>query len=47
MDTPSLSEVKKLIVEVKDKSGTKKKFYVIKYLNIFGDTVLLKPITFN
>lgn len=44
MDTPSLLEVRKLIVEVKNKSGTKKKVYISQYLNIFDDTVLLKPI---
>ncbi len=44
MDTPSQSEVKKLIVEVKNKSGVKKNYSVSQYLNIFDDTVLLKPI---
>ena len=47
MDTPSQDEVKKLIVEVRDKSGTSKKFPVVRYLNIFDDTVLLRPIILN
>jgi len=47
MDTPSHSEVKKLIVEVKNKTGAKRKFLVKKYLNVFDDVVLLKPIIFN
>ena len=47
MDMPSHSEVKKLILEVKNKSGKKKKFPVKQYINIFGDTVLLAPISFN
>jgi hypothetical protein len=47
MDNPSHSEVKKLIIEVKSKSGTKRKYAVKKYLNTFGDTVLLRPIIFN
>lgn len=47
MDMPSYSEIKKLIVEVKDKSGNKKKFPVKQYINIFDDTVLLTPIKFN
>ena len=47
MDTPSHPEVKKLILEVKNKSGSKRKFAVKKYLKSFGDTVLLKPIIFN
>ena len=44
MDTPSRTEVEKLILEVKNKSGLKKIFYVNQYMNIFEDTVLLKPI---
>ena len=44
MDTPSLSEVKKLIVEVKNKSGAKKNFSVNQYMKDFDDTVILKPI---
>ena len=44
MDTPSLSEVKKLIVEVKNKSGAKKNFLVKQYMKDFNDTVILKPI---
>ena len=47
MDTPSQSEVKKLTIEVKSKTGTKRKFAVKKYLNTFADTVLLRPIIFN
>lgn len=47
MDTPSHSEVKKLILEVKNKSGSKRKFAIKNYLNSFGDVVLLKPIIFN
>ena len=47
MDTPSLSEVEKLILEIKNKSGTKKKFKIKKYLNSFNDVVELKPILFN
>ena len=47
MDTPSLVEVKKLIVEVKDKSGTKKNYFVKKYMNDFNDTVMLEPIIFE
>ena len=46
MDMPSHAEVKKLILEVKNKSG-KKKFPVKQYINIFADTVLLTPISFN
>lgn len=45
MDKPSQSEVRRLIVEVKSKSGAKKKFSVSQYMNVFDDTVLLKPIT--
>ena len=44
MDTPSHREVNKLIVEVKAKSGEKKIVSVKKYLTVFADTVLLKPI---
>ena len=44
MDTPSLSEVQKLIVEVNNKSGAKKNFSVNQYMNDFDDTVILKPI---
>lgn len=47
MDIPSLAEVKKLIVEVKDKSGTKKNYFVKKYMNDFNDTVILEPIIFE
>lgn len=44
MDTPSQAEVRKLIVEVRNKSGDKKEVHVSQYLNVFDDTVLLKPI---
>ena len=44
MDTPSLPEVNKLIIEVKNKAGQKKVIRVNKYLNVFAETVLLKPI---
>lgn len=44
MDTPSQTEVNKLVVEVKNKSGNKKDFNVNQYINIFADTVMLKPI---
>ena len=47
MDTSSQDEVKKLVVEVRDKSGKRKKFPVARYLNIFDDTVLLRPIILN
>ena len=47
MDMPSQPEVKKLILEVKNKSGAKRKFAVKKYLKTFADTVLLRPIIFN
>ena len=47
MDEPSLVEVKKLILEVKDKSGRKKNFFVRKYISKFNDTVLLEPIIFE
>lgn len=47
MDTPSLSEVKKLIIEVKRKSGTKQNFQVKKYISNFNDTVLMNPIIFE
>ena len=44
MDSPSEVEVNKLIVEVKNKFGQKKVVRVNKYMNVFADTVLLKPI---
>lgn len=44
MDTPSQTEVNKLVVEVKNKLGHKKIVQVSKYINVFADTVLLKPI---
>ena len=47
MDTPSFTEVKKLIVEVKDKSGTKKNYFVKQYISDFNDTVMLEPIIFE
>ncbi|MDH5601016.1 MAG: hypothetical protein OEY78_06885 [Gammaproteobacteria bacterium] len=47
MDMSSLVEVKKLIIEVKDKSGTKKNYFVKKYISDFNDTVSLEPIIFK
>ena len=47
MDMPTHAEVKKLILEVKNKSGAKRKFAVKKYITNFGDTVLVRPIIFN
>jgi hypothetical protein len=47
MDMSSLAEVKKLVVEVKDKSGNKKDYFVKKYMSDFNDTVKLKPIIFK
>ena len=47
MDLPSQPEVNKLIVEVKNKSGTKKKYKLTNYLTKFEDTVLLRTIVFN
>lgn len=44
MDSPSEVEVNKLIVEVKNKFGQKKVVHVNKYMTVFADTVLLKPI---
>lgn len=44
MDIPSFTEVKKLIIEVKSKSGLKKNFPVKQYLSDFNDTVILNPI---
>ncbi len=44
MDTPSLAEVKKLIVEVKNKSGKKRNYRVNQYMVDFNDTVSLNPI---
>ena len=44
MDTPSRSEVAKLILEVKNKSGKSEIFHIQKYITHFADTVLLKPI---
>lgn len=44
MDTPSQTEVNKLIIEVKNKSGNKKIVRVNEYITTFADTVLLKPI---
>lgn len=45
MDTPSLTEVDKLTIEVKDISGKIKVFHVNEYMSVFADTVYLKPIT--
>ncbi|MGD8483459.1 MAG: hypothetical protein PVJ63_09100 [Thioalkalispiraceae bacterium] len=47
MDTPSKAQVSKLFVVVRDKSGNSKKVPVADYLNIFDETVLLRPITLN
>ena len=47
MDTPSQSEVNKLILEVKNKAGTKTKYQVKQYLKVFDDTVLLRPVVFD
>lgn len=47
MDSASQAEVKKLMVEVRNKSEIKKKVPVADYLNIYGETVLLKPIILN
>ncbi|MCW9032144.1 MAG: hypothetical protein OQK58_11700, partial [Gammaproteobacteria bacterium] len=44
MDTPSLTEIEKLVVEVKDKSGAKKNFLVKEYISNFNNIVLLEPI---
>lgn len=47
MDTPSQSEVNKLILEVKNKAGTKKKYQVKQYLKVFDEKVLLRPVVFD
>ncbi len=47
MDTPSRTEVDKLIIEIKSKTGIKKKVNVKDYMRIFDDTVLLNPIILN
>ena len=47
MDTPSLSEVKKLSIEVKNNSGSKIKYPVKEYLEVSGDIILVKPFIFN
>lgn len=47
MDTPSEAEVMKLNLKVRGKSGAQKSISVAKYLNIFSDTVLLRPISLN
>lgn len=47
MDTPSQYEVKKLILEVKSKSGVTKKYRIIRYIKSFDDVVLMRPIAFN
>ena len=44
MDTPSQTEVNKLIMEVKNKSGKNKTVHVNQYIKVFADTVMLKPI---
>lgn len=45
MDTPSESEVMKLNLQVRGKSGVKKTIPVARYVNVFSDTVLLRPIS--
>ena len=47
MDTPSQSEVMKLNLQIRGKSGEKKVIPVSRYVNIFADTVLLRPIPLN
>ena len=47
MDTPSESEVMKLYLQVRGKKGVKKEIPIANYLNIFSDTVLLRPISLN
>jgi hypothetical protein len=47
MDTPSESEVMKLKLQIRGKSGVQKNIPVAKYLNVFSDTVLLRPISLN
>lgn len=47
MDTPSLVEVKKLFVEVKNAKGKKRKYPIRQRINVSGDTILLKPLIFN
>ena len=47
MDTPSETEVMKLNLKVRGKSGAQKSISVANYLNIFSDTVLLRPISLN
>ena len=46
MDEPSLSHVKKLIMEVKNKAGNKKTYYIEEYITDFNETVVLNPIVF-
>ena len=45
MDTPSQEEVMKLNLQIRGKSGINKNIQVSRYVNIFDDTVLLRPIT--
>lgn len=47
MDTPSESEIMKLNLQVRGKSGVKKNIPVASHVNIFSDTVLLRPISLN
>ena len=47
MDTPSQSEVMKLNLQVRGSSGEKKTVSVSRYVNVFADTVLLRPIPLN
>lgn len=47
MDTPSQSNIMDLKLQLRGKSGVKKTVPVAGYVNIFSDTVLLKPISLN
>ena len=47
MDTPSRTEVDKLILEIKNKSGFNKKVNVKDYMKYFDETVELTPIILN
>ncbi|MEJ2140956.1 MAG: hypothetical protein P8Y24_01130 [Gammaproteobacteria bacterium] len=47
MDTPSEPNVLKLNLQVRGKSGIKKTVPVASYMNVFSDTVLLRPISLN
>ncbi len=47
MDEPVKAEVYKLTLEVKKKTGSKRRFPLKPYIKKFDDTVELKPIIFN